>query len=111
MPICSNGFHEVQKYLSMTDHLYAPVLLAISTSTWERLSKDQQDVILNSIDEVEEQSQVILEQYTESGLEAIKAAGVEINEVDKEAFVEAIRPLHDALDQQYGGAVEKIKGL
>ena len=109
--ICSNGFHEVQKYLSMTDHLYAPVLLAISTSTWERLSKDQQDVILNSIDEVEEQSQVILEQYTESGLEAIKAAGVEINEVDKEAFVEAIRPLHDALDQQYGGAVEKIKGL
>ena len=32
--ICSNGFHEVQKYLSMTDHLYAPVLLAISESAW-----------------------------------------------------------------------------
>ena len=37
--ICSNGFHEVQKYLSMTDHLYAPVLLAISESAWSKMSE------------------------------------------------------------------------
>lgn len=109
--ICSNGFHEVQKYLSLTDHLYAPVLLAVSEATWARLSPAQQQAITDSITEVEDESTVILQQYTDSGLKTIEEAGVQVNEVDKEAFRTAIQPLHDALADTYGDALTRIKAM
>lgn len=109
--ICSNGFHEVQKYLSLTDHLYAPVLLAISNATWQRLSPAQQEAITSSIAETEDQSTAILQEYTDSGLATIEEAGVQVNEVDKEAFRAAIQPLHEALASTYGDALERIKAM
>ena len=50
-------------------------------------------------------------EYTDKGLETIRAAGVEINEVDRAAFEEAIKPLHDELNVQFDGALDAIKAL
>ena len=44
-------------------------------------------------------------------VEIIRAAGVEINEVDRAAFEEAIKPLHDELNVQFDGALDAIKAL
>lgn len=109
--ICSNGFHEVQKYLSMTDHLYAPVLLAVSESAWSRMSQSQQEAFLAAVDATEANSPNVCAEYTDKGMETIKAAGVEVNEVDRAAFEEAIKPLHDELNAQYDGALDTIKSL
>ena len=109
--ICSNGFHEVQKYLSMTDHLYAPVLLAISESAWSKMSESQQQALLAAVDATEANSPNVCAEYTDKGLETIRAAGVEINEVDRAAFEEAIKPLHDELNVQFDGALDAIKAL
>ena len=109
--ICSNGFQEVQKYLSMTDHLYAPVILAISESAWNRMSETQQQALLTAAEAVEMNSPNVCAEYTDKGMETILAAGVEVNEVDRESFEEAIASLHDELNEQYGGALDVIKQL
>uniref|UniRef100_UPI0040483FA5 TRAP transporter substrate-binding protein DctP n=1 Tax=Yoonia sp. TaxID=2212373 RepID=UPI0040483FA5 len=39
-------FYEVQKYLSMTQHAYSPLALAMNNETFEALSADEQGIIL-----------------------------------------------------------------
>jgi tripartite ATP-independent transporter DctP family solute receptor len=42
----ANKFNEVQKYLAGTRHIYNPQTMMISKKTWDRLNKDEQDIIL-----------------------------------------------------------------
>jgi tripartite ATP-independent transporter DctP family solute receptor len=42
----ANKFQEVQKYLVGSRHIYNPQTMMISKKTWDRLNKDEQDVLL-----------------------------------------------------------------
>jgi tripartite ATP-independent transporter DctP family solute receptor len=42
----ANKFYEVQKYLTVSRHIYNPQSLLMSKRTWDRLSKEEQDIIV-----------------------------------------------------------------
>ena len=42
----ANKFQEVQKYLAGTRHIYNPQTMMISKKTWDRLNKEEQDILL-----------------------------------------------------------------
>ena len=42
----ANKFNEVQKYLAGTRHIYNPQTMMISKKTWDRLNKEEQDILL-----------------------------------------------------------------
>jgi tripartite ATP-independent transporter DctP family solute receptor len=42
----ANKFQEVQKYLTGSRHIYNPQSMVISKKTWDRLNKDEQDILL-----------------------------------------------------------------
>jgi tripartite ATP-independent transporter DctP family solute receptor len=42
----ANKFQEVQKFLAGTRHIYNPQTMMISKKTWDRLNKEEQDVIV-----------------------------------------------------------------
>ncbi|HAJ26045.1 MAG TPA: hypothetical protein DCG53_02160 [Syntrophus sp. (in: bacteria)] len=50
--IYSSRFDEVQKYLSLTQHVYSPALIAVSPKIWQTLAKEDQDMILRTAAEV-----------------------------------------------------------
>jgi TRAP-type transport system periplasmic protein len=43
--ILSSKFYEVQKYLTVTNHVYSPWIVLVSKKFWDGLSKDEQDVL------------------------------------------------------------------
>ena len=47
----ANKFHEVQKYLTGTRHIYNPQSMLISKKTWDRLNKDEQQILLDAAKE------------------------------------------------------------
>ena len=47
----ANKFQEVQKYLAGTRHIYNPQTMMISKKTWDRLNKDEQDILLSAAKE------------------------------------------------------------
>jgi tripartite ATP-independent transporter DctP family solute receptor len=49
--IDSAKFYEVQKYLILTGHIITPRLVVINESTWNKLSKDDQRILQEAIDE------------------------------------------------------------
>jgi tripartite ATP-independent transporter DctP family solute receptor len=51
--IAANKFNEVQKYLAGTRHIYKPQSMFISKKTWDRLNKDEQDILLAAAKEAQ----------------------------------------------------------
>ena len=49
----ANKFNEVQKYLAGTRHIYNPQSMMISKKTWDRLNKDEQDILLSAAKEAQ----------------------------------------------------------
>jgi len=46
--ILTSKFHEVQKYVSATNHVYSPWILLVSKKYWDGLSKDEQKVLADA---------------------------------------------------------------
>ena len=47
----SNKFYEVQKYLTGSRHIYNPQTMMISKKTWDRLNKEEQQILLDAAKE------------------------------------------------------------
>ncbi|MDR1496716.1 MAG: DctP family TRAP transporter solute-binding subunit [Clostridiales Family XIII bacterium] len=89
MMISTNKLYEAQKYLTISDHIYAATNLCISKTVLESLSEADQQVLYDAAAAAMKQQREQLQAQTEDGLNEIKSAGVEVNELsaeEKEAF-------------------------
>jgi tripartite ATP-independent transporter DctP family solute receptor len=72
-------FSEVQKYLSLTRHAYGAQSFMISKKTWDRLSPDEQKVILSAAAETKVYQRQVSRELNEKELGQLKASGMQIN--------------------------------
>ncbi len=47
--IITAKFYQVQKYLSLTGHVYAPTIILMSPATWKKFSSDDKVIIKNAV--------------------------------------------------------------
>ncbi len=81
-------FYEVQKYLSITDHVYTPAYVTAGAS-WARLSPEIQKVLTDTAKEMEPVVFDIAAKLDDELLKKLKDAGMQVNTADKDAFIEA----------------------
>ncbi|WP_232845667.1 TRAP transporter substrate-binding protein [Aurantimonas marina] len=109
--IYSGKFQEVQKYLSMTGHVYSPAYLASSAKQWEgwddELKTAIQDCAVKASDFAYDESARLDGELVDK----IKEAGVEVNEADKDAFIEASKPIYEEFGQQVEGGQKLIEDI
>lgn len=97
--IYTSSLQDVQTYLSLTGHMYDAAPLAVNTAWFETLPEEYQTILFEEADKARE---VDLQENDESKyLELLKEAGMEINEVDKEAFQEAMSGIWEEFASQY----------
>ncbi|HEY7657109.1 MAG TPA: TRAP transporter substrate-binding protein [Burkholderiales bacterium] len=106
--IFSGKFHEVQKYLSLTGHVYTPAYVTVGAKRWASLPADVRATLEAAAKET--QKYVYAEAAKDEGslLGKIKAAGVRVNEADKNAFITASKPIYDEFSKEVKGAKELI---
>ncbi|MFR5600918.1 MAG: TRAP transporter substrate-binding protein [Lachnospiraceae bacterium] len=92
--IYNSRFYEVQKYLSLTEHFYPVCPLMISNITWNKLSPEQQVIVEKALKESVEYERQLAGEELASMLDGLKESGMEINEVDKAPFIEAVQPVY-----------------
>lgn len=84
---------EIASYWSETRHSYAPDILVMSKRNYETLSADDQALLR----QLAQRSVAVMREFWDASeiraREAILAAGVEVNEVDVEAFRAAAAPV------------------
>ncbi len=100
-------FQEVQKYLSMSGHVYTPAYLTAGRS-WSRLAPDVQKVLADTAVEMEPVALEIAARLDDELLGKMKAAGIQVNEVDKAAFVAASKPVYEQFAKEVPGGQKLI---
>jgi tripartite ATP-independent transporter DctP family solute receptor len=92
--IYPSRFQEVQKYLSMSGHVYTPAYLTAGRS-WANLPPDVQKILQDTATEMEPVALKIAAKLDDELLGKLKEAGMEVNEVDKDAFIAASKPVYE----------------
>ncbi len=91
--IYPSRFQEVQKHLSMSGHVYTPAYVTAGRS-WSRLPADAQKALAATAVEMEPVALEIAARLDTELLGKLKAAGMQVNEVDKAAFLKASRDVY-----------------
>jgi len=79
--ILSSKFYEVQKYLSVTNHVYSPWIVTVSKKWWDGLSKDEQKILQDAANLSRDFERKDTREEAGRALADLKAKGMQINEL------------------------------
>ena len=104
---------EVAKHFSMDEHTLIPSVVFMSNCTWEELTPDEQTALTtaarNSMISHGEEWKIASDKAIE---DAQSEMGVEIHQVDKAPFIEAVQPMYDeaaSANPEIGTLIEQIR--
>mgnify|MGYP003625380321 CR=1 FL=1 len=104
-------FYEVQKYLSMTQHAYSPLVLTINLKKFNKLSAENQMIITKVAKEaVDMQRQLSIAKEDEM-ISELESHGMKVNrDVDSAAFQKVVAPVWASFIESNGDTmVNQIK--
>jgi TRAP-type transport system periplasmic protein len=106
--IYSAKLQEVQKFLSLSGHVYTPAYLTVGTHHWESLPADVRKTLEDTAKET--QAFVYATALNDEGdlLEKLKKDGMQVNDVDKAVFIAASKSIYDEFGKEVAGAKELI---
>ncbi|MCB9383450.1 MAG: TRAP transporter substrate-binding protein [Bryobacterales bacterium] len=107
--IYTSKFQEVQKYLSMTNHVYSPAFLAVGLERWGSLPPE---VRAAAEEAALETQQWVLERGEEVDrelLRKIESDGIAVNQADRTAFVEASQAIYGEFGRDVEGGARWIE--
>lgn len=84
---------EVARYWSQSDHSFSPEALLMSRRTFDALSTTDRDIVLNAAKDSVGFMRTLWDQMEAESRETVIKAGVKVNEVNREAFHAAARPV------------------
>jgi len=79
--ILSSKFYEVQKYLSVTNHVYSPWIVTVSKKWWDGLSKTEQKILLDAARVSRDFERKDTRDEAAKALGDLKAKGMQVNEL------------------------------
>ncbi|MDA8227898.1 MAG: C4-dicarboxylate TRAP transporter substrate-binding protein [Desulfitobacterium hafniense] len=104
-------FHEAVKYLSLTKHMNMLTQWIVGQKFYSTLTPDQQKILDSAGNEAGLYMNQIGAEADQKALDAMKAAGVKVNEVDMGAFREAVKPLYKNYPGWTPGLYDKLQDL
>jgi tripartite ATP-independent transporter DctP family solute receptor len=107
--IASNKFYEVAPHVTLTNHVYSPIPMAISEKTWQRLSPADQQAVTRAAREVAPFQRNMIKDNDEKLLADMAAKGAKINrKPNTEAFRKSVEPVYTKAREKYGADVDKV---
>lgn len=106
--IYPSRFYEVQKYLSMSGHVYTPSYV-LAGRNWDKLAPDVQKTIEEVAKEMQPVALQMGAELDEELLKKLKGAGMQVNEVDKDAFIKASSKIYEEFSKEIPEGKELIE--
>ena len=106
--IYSAKFQEVQKYLSLSGHVYTPAYLTVGRTKWESVPPDVRKILEDTAKETQAFVYEVAAKDDGELLGKLKDAGMQVNDVDKDAFIAASRAIYDEFGKEVAGAKDVI---
>jgi TRAP-type transport system periplasmic protein len=106
--IASAKFYEVQKYLSLTGHVYTPSYVAVGAKKWAALPADVRKIFEAEAKATQAWVYEKAAKDDEELLAKMKTAGIQVNNANKDAFIAASKPVYEEYAREVPGAKEII---
>jgi len=100
--IYSNHFYEVQKYLSLTNHIWSSATLDIAKTVWDRISAQDQKVMMRAAYAWRDKQRKMVQDSSADFLAKLKAKGMVVNTPQNEAFKRVVAPVWKQYEGVFG---------
>ena len=119
--IVSAKFYEVQKYLTITRHIYNPQIVMVSGKLWSKLNEDERKLLQEAAVEARDYQRAVSRGQNDKALDELKTGGMQVSELPPEElakFREKAQPVADkyaleadpALVKQLHAEIAKVRG-
>lgn len=106
--INASKFQEVQRYLSLTGHVYTPAYVTVGTNRWARLPADIREALEYTAREMQAHVYTTAERLERDLLRELTEAGMEVNQPDRDAFATASEAIYAEFGSTVPGGGELI---
>ncbi|MEG2046664.1 MAG: TRAP transporter substrate-binding protein [Comamonas sp.] len=101
--LASTKLWEVQKHLTLTAHVYAPVVFIMSPSFWSGLSDAEKAAFTQGAKTGAAASRAFVDAVEKKGVEEAKSHGMQVvDKVDQAAFRTALEPAYQQYAKKFG---------
>src|SRR5699024_8863033 len=90
-------FNEVQDYLTLSSHTFAPIISVINKDYYDSMPEDLQEILQEGMDEFNQRQRQITQEQDEEYIEVLEE-DMEINELtqeQKDVFIEELEPIYE----------------
>jgi TRAP-type C4-dicarboxylate transport system substrate-binding protein len=101
--ILSAKFPQVQKYMTLTQHVYSPALIILSPSVWNQLNDQEKQAFKEAAKAGAAAMRKKAFDDAENGVAELKKQGMEVvTELDRKAFEDALKPAFAEYAKRFG---------
>ncbi len=105
--IYSNKFYEVAPNVTLTNHVYSPIPLAISEKTWQKFSPADQKAVTEAAQIAAKYSREFIAGNDANQLKEMVSKGAKVNaKPNVVAFRTAVQPVYGKAREKYGADVD-----
>jgi TRAP-type transport system periplasmic protein len=109
--ILTQKFYEGQAYLSLTGHIFQPVVMTMSKTFWDGLSKDVQAALQKAASESATYDRKLVRQTSDQGITQLRSLGIKVNDVDRPAFIKQTDSVYTELGAKIPGLTELVRKI
>ena len=109
--IMASKFDQVQKYLTLTGHVYSPGIFLMNKEAFDKLSAADKQAFLDAAKEGVKANRARVDEDDAKGVTELRSKGMTVVEnVDKSKFVAMLAPVNAEFEKQFGKAnIERIR--
>nr|AMK08672.1 PM1651 protein [Pasteurella multocida] len=102
---------EVQKYLSITNHVYSPAYLTVGKNTYQKLPENVRKIIETGAKEAQTWGYQEAEKRESELEKKLVESGMTLNNANIQAFIEASQPIYDEFISEVPNGKELLEKM
>ena len=110
--IAANKFHEVQKFITLTNHQYNPQAVIVSKKLWDTLSVEEKRIFTDAAKEAAVHERKVSREMMGQALDTLKKGGMQVSELspaEQAKLREKMRPVIEKHGAAIPDTVKKIQ--
>ena len=107
----SNQYTAGVKFYSQTTHLIIPEIFVMSKITWDKMSKDEQALVMKLSREAQMEQRALWDKSVGEYSDKLKAYGIQFVTLDKKPFYDATAPMRAKYGSQYADLIKRIEAV
>jgi tripartite ATP-independent transporter DctP family solute receptor len=104
--IQNNGYYEVTKYLTLTNHTYSALGVLMSKKTWDKLTPEQQTAVRNAARTAIDKERAMNMENVRNLVDKLKQEGMQVNMVQNQAaFQQKVKSVYEEFRPSIGDEI------